>query len=64
MADEEVGFAAEMVEHACHFDGDVSCAYEGDFLWSLLKVEEAVGGDAEFAAWDVLGYVWVAAGGE
>ena len=27
VADEEVGFAAEVVEHSCHFDGDVAGTY-------------------------------------
>lgn len=27
VADEEMGFAAEVVEHACHFNGDVAGAY-------------------------------------
>ena len=32
VADEEVRFAAEVVEHAGHFNGDVAGADEGDFL--------------------------------
>jgi len=50
MADEEVGFATEVVEHAGHFNGDVACAYESDSFGEFLKIEEAVGGDAEFGA--------------
>ena len=45
VADEEVGFAAEVVEHSCHFDGDVASAYEGDFLGALFEFEESVGCD-------------------
>ena len=42
MADEEVGFAPEGMEHARHFDGDVSCAYEGYFFRLGFELEEAV----------------------
>lgn len=45
MADEEVGFAAEVVEHSCHFDVDVAGAYEGDFSRAHFKFEESVGRD-------------------
>ena len=42
VADEEVGFAAKVVEHSCHFDGDVAGAYEGDFLGALFEFKESV----------------------
>ena len=64
VADEEVGFAAQMVEHSCHFDRDVAGAYEGDFLGPLFKFEEAVGRDTQFAARDVFGNAGVAASGD
>ena len=43
VADEEVGFASEVLEHSCHFDGDVAGAYEGDFFGALFEFEESVG---------------------
>ena len=42
VADEEVGFAAKVVEHSCHFDGDVAGTYEGDFLGALSEFKESV----------------------
>lgn len=63
VADEEMGFAAEMVEHACHFYGDVTCPYESDLVWSFLEVEEPIGGYAQVGAWDVWN-VGVATGSE
>ena len=64
VADEEVGFASEVVEHSCHFDGNVAGAYEGDFLGTLFEFEEPVGSYAEFAAGDVFRDVGMAASGE
>lgn len=61
VADEEVRFAAEVVEHAGHFDGDVAGADEGDALRQGFEVEEAVRRDAELGAGDVLRDVGVAA---
>lgn len=50
MSDEEMGFTTEVVEHAGHFNGDIACAYESDSFRKFLKIEEAVGGNAEFGA--------------
>lgn len=64
VADEQVGFAAEGVEHARHFDGDVAGADQGDFLRLPFQLEEAVGRDAEIATGNLLGDGGVAAGCE
>lgn len=50
MSDEKMGFAAEVVEHAGHFDGDVASAYEGDALGEFLEIEEAIRVYAELGA--------------
>ena len=64
VSNEEVGFATEVVEHSCHFDGDVAGAYKGDFLRALLEFEESVRCDAVFAAGDVFRNIGVTTGGD
>ncbi len=51
---EKVCFGAQMVEHARHFDRNISRAYHGYFSRLLLQLEEAVGSDAELAAGNIL----------
>ena len=63
LADEEVGFGPERVEHARHFDGDVACAHNGDALRLCLELEKAIRGDAELGAGDA-GEGGVAADGD
>ena len=63
VADEEVRFAPEVVEHPGHFDGDVACTHQGDAFGESFKVEESVGGDTEFGARGV-GDVGMAPGGK
>ena len=62
--DEEVGFATEGVEHACHFDGDVTCADERYFLGLSFELEETVRGYAHLATWNILRDCGVATGCE
>ena len=57
-------FAAEVVEHARHFDGNVAGADEGNLLRLLLQSEEAVGGDAVLMARDMRGKGGVATSSE
>lgn len=63
VADEEMGFAAEVVEHSGHFDGDVACAYQGDAFGQRFEVEESVRCYAHFSAGG-FGDVGMAACGE
>ena len=49
-----MGFATEGVEHACHFDGDVTCADERYFFGLGFEFEETVRGYAHIAAWNIL----------
>ena len=46
VSDEKMGFAAEGIEHAGHFDGDVTRAYEGNFLGSGFELKKSVRGNA------------------
>jgi hypothetical protein len=55
VADEQVGFGAEMVEHASHLDSNVSGTDDGDLLGLLLQVEEAVAADTELSTLDFNG---------
>lgn len=64
VADEEMGFASQVVEHPRHFDGDVACADEGDALGEGFEVEEAIGRDAQLGAGNVFGDIGMAAGSE
>ena len=64
MADEEVRFATQGVEHAGHFDRNIPSTDKGNFLRLRLKLEEAVGGDAEVTTGDVFGNVRVPAGSD
>jgi hypothetical protein len=49
-----VGFGGEGLEDARELDGDIAGADEDNLFGLLLELEEAVGGDAEFGAGDVL----------
>ena len=64
VADEEVGFAAEVLEHSCHFDGDVASSYKGDFFRALFELEKSVRRYAVFAAGNVFRNVGVTASGD
>lgn len=63
VAYEEMGFATKMMEHSCHFNGDVAGAYQGHFLGTFFEFEESVGCYAVFAAGDVFRNIGVATGG-
>lgn len=64
MSDKKMRLAAQVVEHACHFYGDVAGAYQRDLFGSFFEVEETVRRYAEFATWDALRNVGMAACGK
>lgn len=63
MADEEMRFAAQMMEHASHFNSDVASTYKDNTLREFLEIEEAVGGYTEITTGNIRD-VRVAACGE
>lgn len=63
MADEEVCFAAQMMEHTSHFHSDIASTYKSNAFGEFLEIKEAIRGYAEIATRKIRD-VWVAACGE
>ncbi len=63
MADEEVCFAAQMMEHTSHFNSNIARTYKSNAFREFLEVKEAIRGYAEITARKIRD-VWVAACGE